>query len=158
VEQSPSYFSNKIALQLTLLTLTRTMEVVGAKWEEFDLKRALWNIPASRTKMRYAHVIPLPSQAVELLRKLHVVTGHREYLLPNRDKPAEPASRGVLWKAVMHMGFAEPFSPHGIRSTGSSMLNNMGFRADLIERQLGHQERNKTRDAYNRATFIEERR
>jgi integrase len=157
IDASASYFPNKIAMRLMLLTLARTMEIVGAPWSEFDLEGALWTVPAPRMKMREDHLIPLPTQAVDLLRKLHPVTGHREFLFPNRDQPSKHASRGVLWKAVAHMGFDEQFSPHGIRATGSTMLNNMGYRADLIEKQLAHEERNKTRASYNRATYIEER-
>lgn len=158
IEDSPSYFSNKIALRLLLLTLARSVEIIGARWVEFDLEAGLWIVPAERMKMRDDHHVPLASQAVSLLQKLQPVTGHREHLFPNRDHPTKAASRGVLWKAVRHMGFDERFSPHGVRSTGSTLLNSMGYRADLIEKQLAHEERNKSRASYNRATYIEERR
>ena len=158
IDESASYFPNKIALKLMLLTLSRTTEIVGARWEEFDLDEGLWVIPAARMKMREDHLIPLPSQAVNLIKSLSAVTGGREHLFPNRNHPSKPASKGVLWKAVQHMGFDERFSPHGVRATGSTLLNGMGFRADLIEKQLAHEERNKSRASYNRATYIEERR
>ena len=68
----------------------------------------------------------------------------------------QPASRGLLWKSVAAMGLG--VSPHGIRATGSTILNGMGFRSDLIEKQLAHQERSKSRASYNRAIYLEERR
>ncbi|MDB5761834.1 MAG: Integrase, partial [Herminiimonas sp.] len=165
-EASSSYYPNKVALKLMLLTLARTMEIVGARWDEFDLDAGLWIVPAARMKMRENHLIPLPSQAVQLLQKLRVLagelkdpfTGQSKPVFPNRNQPSRPASHGVLWKAIMRMGFDERFSPHGIRSTGSTILNGMGYRADLIEKQLAHEERDKSRASYNRATYIEERR
>jgi integrase len=157
VEASASYFPNKVALKLMVLTLARTMEIVGARWDEFDLDKGIWTVPASRMKMREDHLIPLPVQAIELIRKLRVITGHHAHLFPSRNQPTKPASQGVLWKAIASMGFDE-FSPHGIRATGSTILNGMGYRPDLIEKQLAHEERNKNRASYNRATYVEERR
>lgn len=151
-------FSNRIALELMLLLFTRTGELVGARWEEFDVKSAEWRIPGERMKMGDPHIVPLPRQAVHLLKKLYVVTGHGEYLFPSRSNPRKPASKGVLWKAVVAMGYAGQFSPHGFRATASTLLNEMGFRADVIERQLAHQERNKSRKSYNHAEYLPERR
>lgn len=157
LEAYPGYFSNKMALRLMLLTLVRTTEMLEAWWSEFDLETALWRIPAERMKMREPHTVPLSRQALELLEKLYVVTGNGEYLFPNRSNLRRPASRGVLWKAVASMGFQGRFTPHGIRGTGSTILNEMGFRADVIEKQLAHAERNKVRAAYNHAEHIPDR-
>ncbi len=158
VDDYPGQFGNKTALQIMLLTLVRTTELIGASWKEFDLEQGLWTIPAERMKSREAHRVPLSHQAIELLNKLHGVSGHREFLFPNRSDPRRPASRGVLWKAVASLGYEGKFSPHGIRATGSTMLNEMGFRADVIERQLAHAERNKVRASYNQADYLDERR
>ena len=157
LEAYPGYFSNKMALHLMLLTLVRTTEMLEALWSEFDLETALWRIPAERMKMREAHTVPLSRQTLELLKKLYAVTGNGAYLFPNRNNLRRPVSRGVLWKAVVSMGYLGRFSPHGIRATGSTILNEMGFRADLIEKQLAHAERNKVRAAYNHAEHIPER-
>ncbi len=158
VDDYPGQFGNKTALQIMLLTLVRTTELIGASWNEFDLEQGLWTIPAERMKSREAHRVPLSHQAIELLNKLHGVSGHREFLFPNRSDPRRPASRGVLWKAVASLGYEGKFSPHGIRATGSTMLNEMGFRADVIERQLAHAERNTVRASYNQADYLDERR
>jgi integrase len=150
-------FSSKAAVRLLFLTLTRTMEMVGAKWSEVDLEAATWSIPAARMKMAEDHVVPLPTQAVELLKAVHHITGRSPYVFPNRNSPHRPASRGMVWKVFEGMGYFGRFSPHGIRSTGSTILNEMGFRSDLIERQLAHKERNKSRGSYNRAEYLPER-
>lgn len=157
LEAYPGYFSNKIALHLMLLTLVRTTEILEAPWNEFDIVAALWRIPAPRMKMREPHTVPLSRQALELLEKLYAVTGNGAYLFPNRSNLRKPVSRGVLWKAVVSMGYLGRFSPHGIRATGSTILNEMGFRPDVIERQLAHAETNKVRAAYNHAEHIPER-
>jgi integrase len=124
LEAYPGYFSNKTALHLMLLTFVRTTEVIGARWDELDLEAALWRIPAERMKMREAHTVPLPRQAIELLSSLKAVTGGSEYLFPNRSNVRKPASPGVLWKAVSRMGYTGRFSPHGIRATASTVLND----------------------------------
>ena len=157
LEADPGSLVNKIALRLIFYTLVRPTEALEARWAEFDLDQSLWVIPAERMKMRESHRIPLPPQTVELLQKLTAITGNREHLFPNRDNPRTPVSRGVLWKMVSRMGYGGRFSPHGIRATGSTILNEMGYRADLIERELAHTERNNTRAAYNRASYLPER-
>jgi len=150
------------ALQLILLTFARTIELRAAKWEEFDFKKAEWRVPAERMKMREEHVIPLSRQAVAILRALYVINGHREYLFPNRRDPKRYITATTLNRALERMGFLGQgsigFSAHGFRATASTMLNESGFRSDVIEKQLAHQERNKVRASYNRATYMDERR
>ena len=158
LEAYPGYFSNKIALKLLILTLVRTVELLHARWGEFDLDSATWIIPAERMKKRQQHTVPLSKQAVDLLKQLYPLTGKSEYLFPNRSNLTRPVSIGVLWKMVARMGYRGHFSPHGIRATGSTILNEQGFRADVIERQLAHQERDKTRASYNQAEYLKERR
>ncbi len=86
LEEYPGYFPTKAAIKLVWLTLTRSKEVIGAKWDEFDLDEAIWTIPPERMKMRQEHTVPLPSQAVDLLRVLRSVNRASEYILPNRRK------------------------------------------------------------------------
>ena len=146
-----------MALHLVLLTLVRTTEMLEAGWSEFDLGVPLWRIPAERMKMREPHTVPLSRQAVELLKNLQAVTGAGRYLFPNRSNLRKPVSRGVLWKAIASMGYLGRFSPHGIRATGSTILHELGYRPDVIERQLAHAERNKVRASYNHAEYLPER-
>ena len=162
LEQYGGYRATVIALRLMLLTFVRTVELRKAEWIEFDLDRAEWRIPAERMKMREPHLVPLSTQAVELLRELATHTGGRRQLFPNLRNPSECMTATTLNRALERMGFngkdSIGFSAHGFRATASTMLNEMGFRADVIERQLAHAERNKVRASYNQAEYMEERR
>lgn len=162
LEQYGGYRTTVIALRLMLLTFVRTVELRKAEWIEFDLDRAEWRIPAERMKMREPHLVPLSTQAVELLRELATHTGGRRQLFPNLRNPSECMTATTLNRALERMGFngkdSIGFSAHGFRATASTMLNEMGFRADVIERQLAHAERNKVRASYNQAEYLEERR
>ncbi|MDA0224652.1 MAG: tyrosine-type recombinase/integrase [Proteobacteria bacterium] len=157
LEKAPMQETTRIAIRLAFWSLCRSMEVVGARWTEFDLDNATWMIPAERMKKRQQHAVPLPSQAVVELKRLRAFIPHREHLFPNTRDPRRSASHTFLNKAVVGLGF-KGFSPHGIRSTGSTMLHDMGFRSEIIERQLAHQERSKTARSYNRALYLDERR
>ena len=157
LEDYSGSYNSRIALKLSLLTLARANEVLMASWSEFDFDQALWTKPAENVKEREAHTVPLPTQAIDLLQGLKLLTGNREHLFPNKADPRRHASKGVLWKALVSMGYKDKFSPHGIRGTASTILNEMGFRPDVIEKQLDHQERDRVRAAYNRADYMDER-
>lgn len=162
LEGYAGYRTTVIALHLMLLTFVRTVELRGALWEEIDLDRAEWRIPAERMKMREIHIVPLSRQAVELLRELHAHTGGRPMLFPNYRNPKTHMTGTTLNRALERMGFngkdSIGFSAHGFRATASTILNEIGFRPDVIERQLAHAERNKVRASYNQAEYLEERR
>lgn len=155
------YRTTVIALRLMLLTFVRTVELRGAEWSEFDLDRAEWRIPSERMKMRESHTVPLSWQAVELLRELHTYTGGRTFLFPNYRNPKACMTATTLNRALERMGFngkdSIGFSAHGFRATASTILNETGFRPDVIERQLAHAERDKTRASYNQAEYMPER-
>lgn len=155
------YRTTVIALQLMLLTFVRTVELRKAKWSEFDLEHAEWRIPAERMKMREPHIVPLSRQAVDLLRELRAYTGGRDFLFPNYRDPRECMTATTLNRALERMGFngrgSIGFSAHGFRATASTLLNEMGYRSDVIERQLAHAERDKVRASYNHAEYMEER-
>ncbi|MCE0754549.1 MULTISPECIES: tyrosine-type recombinase/integrase [Pseudomonas] len=113
-------------------------------------------------KMREPHIVPLFRQAVDLLRELHTHTGGHRLLFPNCRKLNECMTAKTLNRALEHMGFnckeSIGFSAHGFRATASTVLNEMGYRADVIERQLAYAERNKVRVSYIQAKYLEERR
>lgn len=151
-------FETRAAMQLAWFTLARTMEVLESEWAEFDLEQNIWRIPATRMKMERDHIIPLSRQAIELLRGLHAVTGKGVYLFPNRADRSRPASHGGLWKLVDSIGWRNRFSPHGLRGTASTIMNESGrWSADVIERLLAHAEENKTRGSYNAAEYLGQR-
>ena len=157
LESYGGYRTTSIAMRLLMLTFVRTVELRGAEWTEFDLDGAEWRIPASRMKMHEPHIVPLSAQAVELLRELHSLTGGQLFLFPNYRRPKTYMTATTLNRALERMGYGGKFSGHGFRATASTMLNEMGYRADLIERQLAHAERNKVRASYNQAEYMPER-
>jgi integrase len=108
--------------------------------------------------MKEMHIVPLSSQAVEVLRVLERLNGHRLYLFPNEKNPSTFMSENTMLYALYRMGYHSRATGHGFRSTASTILNEHEFRPDVIERQLAHGDRNRVRAAYNRAQYLSERR
>lgn len=161
IDSYPGYITTKLAAKFLLLTFCRKTEVTEATWTEIDLANAKWTIPANRMKMKDAHVVPLSSQAIALLENLKNISGESEYLFPKNSTALKPISRTALNNMFATMGsekYKGRFSPHGIRATASTWLNERGYRADVIERQLAHTERNQIRASYNHAHYLPERR
>ena len=151
--------STEFALKLLPLTFVRPGELRLAGWSEFNLKAAEWRIPAARMKMRELHVVPLSSQALALLKDLHVLTGSGRLVFPSIRSKDRPISDNTLNAALRRLGFAgDEMVAHGFRSMASTCLNEQGWHPDLIELQLAHAERNESRGAYNRAQRLPERR
>ncbi len=148
----------KLALRLLLLTFVRTTELRAAEWPEIDWDKAEWRIPAARMKMKELHIVPLSRQALTVLRELEKHSDSRKYLFPNEHNPSTFMSENTMLYALYRMGYHSRATGHGFRSTASTILNEHGFRADVIERQLAHSERNTVRAAYNHAQYLPERR
>lgn len=146
------------ALLLMAYTFVRTGELRAAEWSEFDLDKATWRIPAERMKMREPHLVPLAFQVVKILSELKLLTGHSRWVFPNERNPQKHMSENTVLYALYRMGYHGRATGHGFRSSASSLLNELGFDADVIERQLAHRERNKVRAAYHRAEYLIERR
>ena len=146
-----------IAFRLMWLTLCRPSEAVEARWSEFDLDAAIWRIPPERMKKRKEHVIPLPTQAIEMLRALHGVTGRHAHLFPHRDDRTKPMVAASFRQMLNVLGWGGKYSPHATRTTGSTRLNELGFAPDWIERQLAHVEPNSVRRTYNHAEHVADR-
>jgi integrase len=152
------YFPTQCALRLAPMLFVRPGELRAAEWQEFDLDNAIWRIPASRTKMREGHVVPLPKQAVAILKELHLLTGRGRYVFPSLRTASRPMSAGTINAALRRLGYAkDEMTAHGFRALASTRLNELGWEPDVIERQLAHAERNKVRAAYNRAEHLKER-
>ena len=117
LESYGGYRTTTIAMRLLMLTFVRTVELRGAEWTEFDLDEAEWRIPAERMKMREPHIVPLSSQAVELLRELHTLTGGQRFLFPNYRRPKTYMTATTLNRALERMGYGGKFSGHGFRAT-----------------------------------------
>lgn len=144
-----------LALELILLTMVRTAELREATWGEFDLPGATWRIPAERMKMDEQHIVPLSQQALAILAQLQPGAG---LVLPSLVKPSIPISENTLLFALYRMGYHGRATVHGLRGTASTILNEQGWRADVIERQLAHGEHDNVRAAYNHAQYLDERR
>ncbi|MGJ0431619.1 tyrosine-type recombinase/integrase [Methylobacter sp.] len=157
VDNHGSNYQTRCAFNLMWLTLARPSEVIEAEWSEFDLDRAIWRIPAERMKKRKEHVIPLPSQAVKLLRGMDTITGDKKHVFPHRDNRAKPMVAASFRQMLNTLGWSGKFSPHATRTTGSTRLNELGFSADWIERQLAHSEANSVRRTYNHADYLKDR-
>jgi integrase len=147
------------ALRLAPYVYVRPGELRGAEWSEFDLDGAEWRIRAERMKMREAHLVPLSTQAVAILRELQPLTGSGTYVFPSLRTPKRCMSENTITAALRRLGYSgSEMTTHGFRSVASTLLNEQGFPPDVIELQLAHRERNKVRAAYNRAQRLEERR
>jgi integrase len=151
----------KLALKLITLTFLRTTELRAGKWAELeDLDGALaqWRIPAERMKMRLEHLVPLSSQAVQVLGELRLLAGNSHYIFPSAGKGHCMSSNTMLY-ALYRMGYHGRATTHGFRSVASTILNESNlFNRDWIERQLAHVERNDVRRAYNTAEWMPDRR
>lgn len=148
----------KLGLKLLMLTFVRTKELRFATWEEFDFDSKEWRIPAERMKMRAPHVVALSKQALDVLEQLRPFSSGQGLILPNRSDRTKPISENTMLYALYRLGYQGQATGHGFRATASTILNEMGFRPDVIERQLAHVERNKVRAAYHRSEYVEDRR
>ena len=148
-----------IALKLALLFFVRPGELRRARWEQFDLERAQWRIPATCTKARVQHLVPLSRQALELLRRLHSLTGDGEYLFPLLRDSHRPLHGAAMNGALQSLGFdRKEVTPHGFRATACTLLNEMGWPSEAIERQMAHGISDSVRRHYNYAQHLPERR
>ncbi len=155
------------ALRLMAYLFPRPGELRQAEWREFDLDKALWTIPAARAKMRREHRVPLPRQALAILKELQSITGGGRLVLPGygvsggegRKVEQRPISENTLNGALRRMGYGQDeMSSHGFRATASTLLNESGkFSADAIERALAHQDPDAVRRAYARGEHWQER-
>jgi integrase len=152
-------FTTLKALQLAPLVFVRPGELRKAAWSEFDLDGAIWRIPAERMKMKASHLVPLSTQALSVLKELWSLTGNGHYVFPGVRTDSRPMSENTVNAALRGLGYSgEEMTGHGFRSMAATRLNEMGWNADAIERQLAHAESNKVRAAYTHAAqYLEER-
>jgi integrase len=143
------------ALELQILTATRPGEIVGATWDEFDLTKKIWTIPASRMKAKKEHTIPLSPQAVKLLKSLPRIDDS-DFVFPGMrpDKPMSTAAAMKLLKEL-HPGI----TAHGMRSTFRDWAGETtAYPREVIEMAMAHQLKDKAEAAYARGNLIDKRR
>ena len=154
----------KLAIELLVLTFVRPGELRGARWDEFDFEKKVWRIPAERMKMGTDHLVPLSTQALNIIEQIRPLSGQYALVFPSEKNRDEPMSDNTMRRAIHKLGFdgtvkgRSKAAPHGFRATASSILNEEQFNPDAIERQLSHQERNGVRAAYiHHAQYLDER-
>ncbi len=144
----------RLAMKLMALTFVRTTELIGARWEEFDMEAQRWNLPAERMKMDTPHIVPLASQAIEVLEMLRILTGDSEFLFPSDLAPEKPMSNNTILMALKRMGYQGRMTGHGFRGLASTILHEKGYAHEHIELQLAHAPRNAVSAAYNHALYL----
>lgn len=141
-----------------MLTGVRTQEMRFSTWDEIDLEKAIWEIPAERMKMRRPHVVPLSTQVIELFSQLKPITGHYPYIFIGRNNRSKPISKASVTQVIELLGFKGRATGHGFRHTMSTILHEQGFDSAWIEIQLAHVDKNHIRGTYNHAQYFEKRR
>ena len=139
------------------MLFVRPGELRKAEWVEFDLDKAEWRIPAERMKMKATHLVPLPAQAVAVLREIYCISGAGKLVFTGARTTTRAMSENTINAALHRMGYKGEFVGHGFRHMASTLLNEQGFNRDAIERQLAHAERDGVRAAYNYAEYLPER-
>ena len=157
IEGYGGHASTRAALQISPHLFQRPGEIRMMRWADLDLDKAIWTIPASNTKMRREHRVPLSRQAVAIIRSMEDVSAYSEWVFPSFN-PKKPISENAVTGALNRLGYAGKMTAHGFRSTASSILNESGrWNPDAIERALAHQDKNAVRAVYNRTAYWNER-
>lgn len=147
-----------LAARLLILTGVRTGELRGAFWSEFDLEKAVWEIPTERMKMKRPHLVPLSTQALEIVQQLKVMSGQYPLVFPGRNDPRKTMSEASINQVFKRIGYTGKVTGHGFRHTMSTILHEEGFNTAWIETQLAHVDKNAIRGTYNHALYLEGRR
>ncbi|HCQ8624444.1 TPA: tyrosine-type recombinase/integrase [Klebsiella quasipneumoniae] len=146
-----------LAARLLILTGVRTGELRGAFWSEFDLEKAVWEIPAERMKMKRPHLVPLSTQALEIVQQLKVMSGQYPLVFPGRNDPRKTMSEASINQVFKRIGYTGKVTGHGFRHMMSTILHEEGFNTAWIETQLAHVDKNAIRGTYNHALYLEGR-
>ncbi len=148
-----------LALKLTPHLFVRPGELRRAEWQEFDLEKAIWTIPAEKMKMRDPHVVPLSKQSLELLDIVKSISAGQQYIFSSLYPGNRPMSENTINAALRRMGYSgKEMTAHGFRSMASTLLNESSkWNPDAIEKALAHKDGNSIRAAYHRGTHWNER-
>ena len=156
----------RLALRLVLLTLVRKSELIEATWGEVDFENAVWSIPKSRMKAGKPHNVYLSQQALDIFIALHTCAAGSKFVLPSRYDADRCMSKATLNRVTQVIAEKakesnlplEPFTVHDLRRTGSTILNELGFNGDWIEKCLAHEDGRSSRGVYNKAEYADQRR
>ena len=164
LENTQSDFALKKAVKFILLTLVRKSELINATWGEIDFKNKIWTIPAERMKAKRAHNVYLSEQTLDLIVAFQIYSEGSPYILPGRVNRGQPIANSslnrVIAKCINVINKDEKriddFTVHDLRRTGSTLLHEMGFNSDWIEKSLAHEQQG-VRAVYNKAEYAEQR-
>ncbi|MCU6376609.1 tyrosine-type recombinase/integrase [Morganella morganii] len=148
----------KTATKIILLTAVRTQELRFARWQDIDLEKGIWEIPAEVMKMKRPHVVPLSKQVIELFNSLKPLSGHYELVFIGRNDHRKPISKESVNQVIELLGYKGRLTGHGFRHTMSTILHEKGFNSAWIETQLAHIDKNAIRGTYNHAQYMDGRR
>ena len=156
----------RLGIKLILLSMVRKSELQDAVWDEVDFENAVWSIPKERMKRSKAHNVYLSQQMLDIFIALKTCAGNSKYVLPSRydaDAPMSRATFNRITKAVVERAKKEglpleSFTVHDLRRTGSTLLNELGFNSDWIEKCLAHEDGRSSRGIYNKAEYEHQRR
>ncbi len=152
------YRNTMNAIRLLMLTFVRTSELINARWDEIDFERKEWIIPAERMKMGKEHVVPLSRQVIEILKDQKEIAGHWPLVFPSSVRPKQSISNNTILGAIKRMGYQGRMTGHGFRALAMSAIKqDLGYRHEVVDRQLAHAPRNKIDKAYDRALFLDDR-
>lgn len=149
--------TTRCIIEWQLHTMVRPSEAAGTRWDEIDFDNKLWNIPAERMKSKKPHTVPLSQQALDLLEVMKPISLSSKYVFPSNSDLKKHSNSSTANMALKRMGFGNQLVAHGLRSIASTTLNEEGFDPDIIEAALAHVGKNKVRNAYNRAIYLERR-
>jgi integrase len=146
----------KAALQLSPMLFQRPGEIRAMEWEDINWEGEVWEIPAEKMKMKQPHIVPLSTQAIDLLKELNRVTGRGKYVFPSARGAKRPLSDNGVRVALRTMGYDnETMTAHGFRAMARTILDEvLNYRVDYIEHQLAHAVRDANGRAYNRTAHL----
>lgn len=148
----------KMAMRLQIITGVRPGELRRAEWSEINFDNRTWEIPAEKMKMRRPHIVPLSTQALNILDQLKPISGNGKFVFHGRIKVSQPMSEMALNVLIRRIGYAGRVTGHGFRHTMSTILHEQGYNTAWIETQLAHVDKNSIRGTYNHAQYIDGRR
>jgi len=147
-----------LAIMLLMLTFVRTSELIKAKWDEFDLEKGMWVVPAERMKMKLPHMVPLAKQTIEILLELKSMNEGNKLVFPSPYESSKPISTNTILMVLKRMGYRGRMTGHGFRSLALGLLEEkIGIPHKIADRQLAHVPKSSVDRAYDRAKFLNQR-
>ena len=147
----------KLALHLMALSFVRTSELIGARWDEIELDKKQWRIPAERMKMKTSHIVPLSEQTINVVDKIKDLAADQILLFPSERRDGKTMSNNTILYALYRLGYHSRMTGHGFRGIASTILHERGYNHDHIELQLAHSKRDAVSASYNHALYLEPR-